>query len=86
MRTSRPLTVTLGKQQASVDVRLESGAYASASEVVRAGLRALDREEQALNDLMKAKIKAALDSEAPDIPAADVFKRVRARNAARSKG
>lgn len=86
MRTSRPLTVTLGKQQASVDIRLESGAYASASEVVRAGLRALDREEQALNELMRAKIKAALESDAPDVPAADVFKRIRARSAARSKG
>jgi antitoxin ParD1/3/4 len=86
MRSSRPITVTLGEQQASVDVRVESGTYASASEVIRAGLRALDREEQALTEVMKAKIKAALESDAPDIPAADVFKRLRTRNAARSRG
>lgn len=49
MRSSRPITVTLGKHQASIDARLASGTYDSASEVVRAGLRALDREEHALN-------------------------------------
>jgi antitoxin ParD1/3/4 len=43
MRTSKPITVTLGRQQASVDARLASGAYDSASEVMRAALRALDR-------------------------------------------
>ncbi|WP_367210642.1 type II toxin-antitoxin system ParD family antitoxin [Mesorhizobium sp.] len=43
MRTSKPITVTLGRQQSSVDNRLASGAYDSASEVIRAALRALDR-------------------------------------------
>ena len=38
MRTSKPITVTLGDLQAKVDERLKSGAYSSASEVVRAGL------------------------------------------------
>jgi antitoxin ParD1/3/4 len=80
MRTSKPITVTLGKQQASLDMRLESGAYASASEVMRAALRALDREEAALTEIMRRKISAALESEAPDIPASEVFRKLRAHH------
>lgn len=80
MRTSKPITVTLGKQQASLDARLESGAYESASEVMRAALRALDREEAALVEIMRHKISAALESEGPDIPASSVFEKLRARH------
>ena len=86
MRTSKPITVTLGKQQASLDARLESGAYASASEVMRAALRALDREEAALNEIMRRKISAALESQGPDIPASDVFRKLRAHHEKRLRG
>ena len=78
MRTSKPITVTLGKQQASLDARLESGAYSSASEVMRAALRALDREEAALTEIMREKVRTALESEGADIPAATVFHKLRA--------
>ncbi|WP_438753097.1 type II toxin-antitoxin system ParD family antitoxin [Pararhizobium sp. O133] len=81
MRSSKPITVTLGPQQASLDVRLQSGAYASASEVMRAGLRALDREEAALDEIMRLKIREAIADPRPDIPASDVFERLRARHA-----
>ena len=81
MRTSKPLTVTLGRQQALVDARISSGAYESASEVIRAGLRALDREEAALNEFMREKILEALNDPRPDIPAAEVFDRLRAYHA-----
>lgn len=47
-RTGRPITVTLGELQERVDTRVTSGRYASASEVLRAAVRALDREESAL--------------------------------------
>jgi len=40
-RTSSPLTVTLGDLKQRVDARVRSGAYASASEVLRAAIRAL---------------------------------------------
>ena len=83
MRSSKPITVTLGKQQASLDAWLESGEYESASEVVRAGLRALDREKAALNEMMRRKIQEALDDPRPDIPAEEVFATLRARHAAR---
>ena len=70
MRTSKPITVTLGDLQAKVDERLKSGAYSSASEVVRAGLRALEREEAALDEVLRRKIQEAYDDPRPSIPAA----------------
>ena len=79
MRTSKPITVTLGKQQASLDAWLESGDYESASEVLRAGLRALDREKAAFDELMRQKIQEALDDPRPMVPANEAFARLRAR-------
>lgn len=83
MRSSRPITVTLGTQQRSVDERVESGAYGSASEVLRAAMRALDREEQALDEIMRLKIQEALDDPRPSIDATTVFDRVEAMHAER---
>lgn len=80
MRTSKPISVTLGKQQASIDARIESGDYASASEVLRAALRALDREDAALNEIMRAKIEESLSDPRPSIPASKVFADLRARH------
>jgi antitoxin ParD1/3/4 len=85
MRTSKPISITLGNQQRSIDRRLESGAYESASEVVRAGLRALDREEEALNEMMRVKIREALDDPRPDVSADEVFSGLRAHHAAQVK-
>jgi len=85
MRTSKPITVTLGKQQRSVDARLASGAYDSASEVIRAALRALDREEEGINEIMRAKVREAMDDPRPDIPADEVFSALRAHHAERMK-
>ncbi|MDQ0463986.1 antitoxin ParD1/3/4 [Caulobacter ginsengisoli] len=77
------MTVTLGAMHEKVEARVKSGAYASASEVVRAGLRALDREEETLNAWMRAKIREALDDPAPSIPAEDVLAELRAHHLAR---
>jgi antitoxin ParD1/3/4 len=85
MRTSKPVTVTLGKQQNSLDARLASGRYDSASEVMRAALRALDREDEALNAVMKARIQEALDDPRPSIPADEVFERLERKQAERIK-
>jgi antitoxin ParD1/3/4 len=79
MRSSKPITVTLGSQQTGIDARLASGAYESASEVVRAALRALDREEAALTEIMRAKIREALESSGDDISGEDVFTELRAQ-------
>jgi antitoxin ParD1/3/4 len=84
-RTSRPISVTLGELQERVEARVESGSYASASEVLRAAVRALDREEAALNDWLRKKVDEALADPRPNIPAREVFKRLRAHHAARTK-
>ncbi len=84
-RTSRPITVTLGELQNSVETRVKSGTYASASEVLRAAVRALDREEAALNEWLRKKVDEALADPRPNIPAREVFRQLRAHHAARVK-
>jgi antitoxin ParD1/3/4 len=85
MRTSKPITVTLGPQLASLEARLKSGEYASASEVMRSALRALDRQDAALDDYLRAKVQASVKDPRSSIPAADVFKRLRTRHARYAK-
>lgn len=77
MRTSKPITVTLGAQQRSLETRLDSGDYSSASEVMRAALRALDREDKALDEVLRRKVQEALDDPRPSIPAEEVFAELR---------
>jgi antitoxin ParD1/3/4 len=81
MRTSKPLTVTLGYQQAILDAQLSSGNFASASEVLRAGLRALEREQSALDELVKARVHEAMVDPQPDVDATAVFARLRQHHA-----
>ncbi|MBX9907747.1 MAG: type II toxin-antitoxin system ParD family antitoxin [Beijerinckiaceae bacterium] len=73
------MTVTLGDLAEKVEERVRSGEYDSASEVVRAGLEALEREERAFNAVLKAKVEEALADPRPWIPADQVFARLRAR-------
>lgn len=80
-RTSPPLTVTLGELRERVDARVKSGAYASASDVLRAALRALDREESVLRDALRQEIERSLNDPRADIPAEEVFARLRKRHA-----
>jgi antitoxin ParD1/3/4 len=76
-RASRPITVTLGDLHDRVAERVSSGAYASASEVVRAALRALDREEAALNEWLRKEIDESLNDPRPDLSADEVFRQLR---------
>ncbi|GLS32130.1 antitoxin ParD1/3/4 [Mesorhizobium albiziae] len=85
MRTSKPITVTLGKQQGSLDARLASGSYDSASEVMRAALRALDREESAINEIMRNKIREALDDPRPDLSSDEVSEHFERKHKERMK-
>jgi antitoxin ParD1/3/4 len=68
-----------------VSARVESGAYASTSEVLRAAVRALDREDAAIDEWLRRKIAESLDDPSPDIPASEVFRDLRAHHARRLK-
>ena len=76
-RTSRPMTVTLGDLEEGVRARVKSGAYASASEVMRAAIRALEREEDALVDWLRQRVDEAFADPRPKVPARKVFKELR---------
>jgi antitoxin ParD1/3/4 len=77
-RSSKPITVTLGRLQERVEQRVASGAYESTSEVLRAALRALDREEAMLDEALRHKVRESLDDPRPGVPADQVFARLRA--------
>ncbi len=60
-----------------VTKKVETGRYENASEVVRAGLRTLEREEQR-HEAKLAPLRAAIDEgDASGIAGGDVFRRVR---------
>lgn len=84
-RTSRPITITLGDLEERVQERVKSGAYASVSEVMRAAVRALDREEAALGGWLRQRVDEAFADPRPDAPADEVFQRLRKHHAKRLK-
>lgn len=62
-----------------VDAKIHSGQYANASEVLRAGLRALEqdeREDHARLDALRTAVQAGIDS---GIAQGDPIARIRAR-------
>jgi antitoxin ParD1/3/4 len=83
-RSSKPISVTLGDLHERVEARVKSGTYASASEVLRAALRALDREDAAIQDWLRQRVDEAFADSRPSVPAEDVFERLRRRHAARA--
>ena len=84
-------TVSLPPEHAAyVDKLVHSGDYASASEVVRAGLRALQERDAAVEKWLREEVAPAYDAMQanPDraLSAESVFADVRAHHAARLKG
>jgi antitoxin ParD1/3/4 len=65
--------------------RVKSGAYASASEVLRAAVRALDREDAALDEWLRQRAHGAFADPRSNAPAREMFKRLRAEHAERAK-
>jgi len=65
-----------------VSAKIESGRYESASEVVRAALRTLEREELEFEAKLEALRGAIDEGDASGLAAGGVFARVRRRAAA----
>ena len=79
-------TVSLPEEHAAyIDQMVASGAFASASEVVRAGLRALQEREAAVDRWLREEVAPVYDAMKTDpdrgIPASQVFEELRARHA-----
>jgi antitoxin ParD1/3/4 len=84
-------TISLTEDQASfIDAKVAAGNYASASEVVRAGLRALKERDEAVERWLNGPVAAAYGAMKADpsraIPVDVAFTAVRARHEKRMKG
>lgn len=85
-RANKPISVTLGALGAAAEERVRRGDYASVSEVVRAGLRALEREEAAFDAILKRKVEDALADPRPDMSMEEVEAALRALHDQRTRG
>jgi antitoxin ParD1/3/4 len=91
MSATAKRTFSLPSEQAAyIDALVDQGAYASASEVVRAGLRALKDRDAAVEKWLRMEVAETFDRmrDDPDraIPARQAFDELRAPHAARLKG
>jgi antitoxin ParD1/3/4 len=91
MPETRKRSFTLPSEQAQyIDAKVASGAYASASDVVRAGLLALQERDTAIERWLVNEVAPVYDAMKADpsraIPAKTVFSNLRKRGAADVKG
>ncbi len=80
MRTTKQMSVTLPHEMADlVRAKVASGEYASESEVIRDGLRALAARDRAVEAWLNEKVVVAYDRLAADPDSALTPEQVRAR-------
>ncbi|MGO9741518.1 MAG: type II toxin-antitoxin system ParD family antitoxin [Roseiarcus sp.] len=89
MRNTQAISVTLPHDMAAmVKAKVASGEYATESEVIRDGLRALQARDAALENWLRGEVAKSYDEFAADpsigIPAGEVLARIRASYLERS--
>lgn len=83
MRTTQQFSITLPMDMADVvKAKVRMGEYASESEVLRDGLRALLRQDRAIESWLQTDVGAAFDALKADPSRAIPIDKVRARLAA----
>jgi antitoxin ParD1/3/4 len=89
MRTTQQFSITLPLDMAeAVEEKVKSGAYASVSEVMRDGMRALLGQEAAIDRWLREEVVAGhaeyMDDPSKGVPASAILDRIKARRAKRS--
>ena len=89
MRNTQPISVTLPHDMAAMlKSKVASGEYATESEVVRDGLRALKARDVAMETWLRGEVARSYDEFAANplsgIPAADIMTQLRATYRARA--
>lgn len=90
MSTTEKRTISLPNEQAAfIDAKVKSGDYASVSEVVREGLRALRERDEAVERWLREEVAPVYDAmkadPSRDVSIEDAFSDVRARHSERLK-
>jgi antitoxin ParD1/3/4 len=88
MRTTQQFSITLPLDMAEiVEEKIKSGAYATVSEVMRDGVRALLEREAAVERWLREEVVAGhqeyLADPSKGVPAEAILDRIKARRAAR---
>ncbi len=83
MRNTQPISITLPHDMAAmVKAKVASGEYATESEVIRDGLRALAARDAAIDNWLRDEVAKSYDEFAADpsigIPADEIMARLRA--------
>jgi antitoxin ParD1/3/4 len=80
MRTTQQFSITLPNEMAAVvKAKVEAGEYATESEVIRDGLRALMARDRAVESWLREQVAPAYDSFKADPSRAVSVNKVRAR-------
>jgi antitoxin ParD1/3/4 len=88
MRSTMPISVTLPHDMAArVKARVASGEYATESEVIRDGLRALEARDAAIEAWLRNEVAESYDESVANpgvgIPAEKIMQRLRSAHRAR---
>jgi antitoxin ParD1/3/4 len=88
MRNTHPISITLPHDMAAmVKAKVASGEYATESEVIRDGIRALQARDAAVEKWLRDEVAKSYDEYAADpstgIPAEEIMARLRASYRAR---